>query len=480
MNEYIKTFFLNKKKYLFITKKTYSIILILLIEYLSEMFLKKKIIKFIEILPKISLQKHTFPNLKDIFKCRELYINDTDLTDEYIRFIKPVNENEEKKYQKKGKEKDIKFNEKFFMKRKDQYNFKEFVKICSKEKMIDSKIIKNNNKPLISVILPTFNKELTLLKSIRSIQNQSFKNIEIIIVDDCSTDNTKQLAKDLLKTDSRIRIFYHLKNMGVWRSRIDGFLYSNSKYVIHFDPGDLYEDNYVLEDLYNIISKYKIDSVKMFSRFIYDYNNMDNYKNSIIIKDNLTKVAYRPNIAKSNHYYLKGKGWIWNRLTRKNIFSKSLYLLSSKLLNIYKNYWEDQFWNKLIDRISYSFLVIKRYGYLYFKDGNGEGDFKYNTKSQRDKMVHELLYFLYFDYEFLPKINNKKHIFNSLNRLNNTKYKVNLNCLITKNYILDDLLILLIKDPYVRNKDKIFAIQLLLESKKRQNNIKNNTDIPKE
>ena len=62
MNEYIKTFFLNNKKYLFIAKKTYSIILIILIEYLSEMFLKKKIIKFIEILPKISLQKHTFPN----------------------------------------------------------------------------------------------------------------------------------------------------------------------------------------------------------------------------------------------------------------------------------------------------------------------------------------------------------------------------------------------------------------------------------
>ena len=62
MNEYIKTFFLNNNKYLFITKKTYSIIFLILMEYLSEVFLKKKIIKFIEILPKISLQKHTFPN----------------------------------------------------------------------------------------------------------------------------------------------------------------------------------------------------------------------------------------------------------------------------------------------------------------------------------------------------------------------------------------------------------------------------------
>ena len=93
------------------------------------------------------------------------------------------------------------------------------------------------------------------MKSIRSIQNQSLKNIEIIIVDDCSTDNTSNIFPYLLKTDPRVRIFTHLKNMGVWRSRIDGFLYSRGEYVIHFDVGDLYEDNLVLEDAYNIAKK---------------------------------------------------------------------------------------------------------------------------------------------------------------------------------------------------------------------------------
>ena len=57
-------------------------------------------------------------------------------------------------------------------------------------------------------------------------------------------------------------------------SRIDGFLYSNSKYVIHFDPGYIYEYNHILGDLFNIISKYKIDSIKMACRFIYDNNNI--------------------------------------------------------------------------------------------------------------------------------------------------------------------------------------------------------------
>ena len=57
----------------------------------------------------------------------------------------------------------------------------------------------------------------------------------------------------LLKSDQRIRVFKHSKNLGVWRTRIDGLLYSNAKYAIHFDCGDLYYDNYVLEDLYDLI-----------------------------------------------------------------------------------------------------------------------------------------------------------------------------------------------------------------------------------
>ena len=52
------------------------------------------------------------------------------------------------------------------------------------------------------------------MKSIRSIQNQSFKNIEIFIVDYCSTDNSKNYYNYLLKIEPRVCIFYHLKNTG--------------------------------------------------------------------------------------------------------------------------------------------------------------------------------------------------------------------------------------------------------------------------
>ena len=86
-------------------------------------------------------------------------------------------------------------------------------------------------------------------------------------------------------------------------------------------------------------------------------------------------------------------------------------------------------------------------------------------------MIHELLYFLYFDYEFLPKTNNKQSIIKRLYKLNDTKTRLNFNCYKSKFYILDDLLNLLIKDPYVRSEDKIFANKLLFDSKKRQKKI---------
>jgi cellulose synthase/poly-beta-1,6-N-acetylglucosamine synthase-like glycosyltransferase len=86
-----------------------------------------------------------------------------------------------------------------FKNRTDKLNYKEFIKLCNSERLIKTNISKSEKNPSISVILPSFNKEKDLMKSIKSIQNQSLKNIEIIIVDDCSTDNSSKYYKFLIK-----------------------------------------------------------------------------------------------------------------------------------------------------------------------------------------------------------------------------------------------------------------------------------------
>jgi hypothetical protein len=310
-------------------------------------------------------------NPNDIFNSRELIINDLLLTNQYIRYIRPIYE----KTKKKKKNQNY-INQKYiniFKKRENES--KNYIENCLKEKLIDKKIYNSIEKPLISVVLPSFNKEKVLMKSIRSIQNQSFKNVEIIIVDDCSRDNSKHYYNYLLKTDPRIRIFTHLKNMGVWRTRIDGVLYSRGKYIIHFDTGDLYSDEYVLEDAYNLVERYNLDSIRMLFKVIDSYDHANNKKiPNFPINGEYNKIVYeKDNIKEYNQQIFTDWGTLWTRLAKAEIFIKGLYLLSSSILNIHKNLWEDIWWNKIIDQVSYNLLIVNRYSYLYLYDAKGVG-----------------------------------------------------------------------------------------------------------
>ena len=169
------------------------------------------IIKFEKMFPRLTPHSNKPPlNLNEIFNSRKLYITNNKITPEYIKFIRPLNETEEAEYSKTIPEKKIFIDNNLFKKRKDQYDFKTFCELALNEKLIDNIAIEYYNKPIISIILPSYNKQDILLKSIRSIQNQNFKNIEIIIVDDCSNDNSSKIFNYLIETDPRIRIFHHI------------------------------------------------------------------------------------------------------------------------------------------------------------------------------------------------------------------------------------------------------------------------------
>ena len=73
----------------------------------------------------------------------------------------------------------------------------------------------------ISVVLPVYKKEMYLDKTLQCILNQSYKNFEVIIVNDGSTDNTKKISDEYVKKDSRISV-YHFENGGVSYARNTG------------------------------------------------------------------------------------------------------------------------------------------------------------------------------------------------------------------------------------------------------------------
>ena len=93
--------------------------------------------------------------------------------------------------------------------------------------------------PKISLIITLYNQKEYILKIYSCILNQSFREIEIIFIDDASIDNSFLDIEYLMKKDKRIVLLKNQKNRGQFYSRNKGILYSRGEYVIIIDPDDL-------------------------------------------------------------------------------------------------------------------------------------------------------------------------------------------------------------------------------------------------
>lgn len=102
------------------------------------------------------------------------------------------------------------------------YNKKYFVFVFLIYSLLEIPSFKNI--PKISIYMPIYNKSKYLKRSIKSIQSQTLKNIEIIAVNDCSTDNSLTILKKMVKKDSRIKIVNNKKNYGLLYTRAMGIL----------------------------------------------------------------------------------------------------------------------------------------------------------------------------------------------------------------------------------------------------------------
>lgn len=113
------------------------------------------------------------------------------------------------------------------------------------------------NKPIFSIIIPAYNVEEYIENTLQSVFNQTFKNYEIIIIDDCSTDSTVKVIEKLIKQNSNIKItlLKNKINLKQGASRNKGIEFSTGEYILFLDSDDSLFDDNVLSNLNDIIFK---------------------------------------------------------------------------------------------------------------------------------------------------------------------------------------------------------------------------------
>ncbi|CAM5206255.1 Undecaprenyl-phosphate 4-deoxy-4-formamido-L-arabinose transferase [Oligella ureolytica] len=93
-------------------------------------------------------------------------------------------------------------------------------------------------KPEISIIIPCYNSEKKIERTIQTCIQQEYQNIEIIVVDDKSTDNSLSILKKISAYEPRLKIIEHQKNLGTFAARASGITFANGKMIIFLDSDD--------------------------------------------------------------------------------------------------------------------------------------------------------------------------------------------------------------------------------------------------
>ena len=160
---------------------------------------------------------------------------------------------------------------------------------------------------MVSIIVTVYNAEQFLHRCIESIRFQSFEDIEIILVDDGSSDNSGTICDEYASKDSRIKVI-HQPNQGVSVARQTGLDNATGDYVIHVDADDWIEPT-AIEDLYKTAIQHQADMV------ISDYWLED--------EEGSHQMIQNPDELKTNHVLMKLLrqelyGCCWNKLVKRS------------------------------------------------------------------------------------------------------------------------------------------------------------------
>ncbi|NQY30838.1 MAG: glycosyltransferase family 2 protein, partial [Flavobacteriaceae bacterium] len=191
----------------------------------------------------------------------------------------------------------------------------------------------SNNMPLVSIIIPVFNREGLILETLKSILEQSYQNWECIIVDDHSTDGTYTVISDYIKEGKKISLVKRPENKikGACSCRNHGYKLSNGDYINWFDSDDIMHQDFLLLKVQKLLSSETIDGVVSKTAFFKDdYRELfDKEKRTI-----LTGTLLEDFIALKVSWYLPDVLWKKTFLIGKDLFDEELLMGQDRIFHI--------------------------------------------------------------------------------------------------------------------------------------------------
>ena len=304
----------------------------------------------------------------------------------------------------------------------------------------------NNNKyklieiPKASVIIPLYNCQETIIPAINSIQYQNMTQIEIILINDFSSDNTSYIVENLQKNDQRIKIINNIRNMGTLYSRSIGALASRGEYIFNLDNDDLYFSHDLFDSIYKIGKNENLDIISFLAI------NIWNYSSNVIYMKNLFSIQFsdefylkQPDlgmwIIKYKEKFLVHNNMIWDKCINSSIYQKAVNLMGIQKYSQYVSWAEDTSINFIIFKLAKSFKYTNKYGLVHFKGRNTAS----STQSINSRIFGDI-FFLNIMLDFSSNNTKEKNLivgqlFYIYKRYNYFKFNNDTNSYILKNVI---------------------------------------------
>ena len=272
---------------------------------------------------------------------------------------------------------------KTFLTQKIIGKFNSYIDLCFNNQLKDMNTYPLKLNPKISIIMPLYKGGAFLYYSLRSIQNQKMKDIEIILIDDNSPDDTLLIIDKYMKEDPRIKLIKNNINRKVLYSKSIGALNAKGKYILQLDQDDMFIRDDVFDILYSEAELNNLDLVQIRditkNNFHFNKKSIVNVQGKHYIYPKNNQYKEQPNLKDSlfinNNVFL-----LWGLLIKTDLYKQAIYKLWKIIINYQIIFHEDYTLTFLIVILAKNYKYLNKYALIHYNHKDSASNYHWKIK----------------------------------------------------------------------------------------------------